>query len=332
MTAGCATATQLSVIIVNFCQWQNTARLTKQLRHSDVARSDTAEIVIIDNHSPPHPLRDRISKVRGVKLLSNPRNLGFAEAVNRGCRESSGEWVLLLNPDVTVGDGFLDDVQKLMDSLENSPTLGVLGFQLRNADGTPQASTGPFPTFSRTLRGLIRPRSRRKCQHQNGTHRQRVDWVTGGCLLVRRECLQDLNGLDERYFLYYEDVDFCRRATERGWAVAYEPNLSVRHHSPLHSRAVPAPLRLITRHALMMYAAVHWPRWQAKLLGMLISMEARVRSLASTTAQSPTWQSLRMLPAEILARQNFAVAERIRGAAVTLDRFAAAQDRSDAAD
>jgi GT2 family glycosyltransferase len=104
-----------------------------------------------------------------------------------------------------------------------------------------------------------------------------VPWVTGCCLLVRRECLEQLSGLDEDYFLYYEDVDLCRRAWAKGWTVWYEPALQVVHHQPLHGRPVPSALRVVTRHALMTYGSKHWPRWQFHLLAKIVLTEARIR-------------------------------------------------------
>jgi hypothetical protein len=96
-------------------------------------------------------------------------------------------------------------------------------------------------------------------------------------LLVRRECWDDLRGLDGDFFLYYEDVDLCRRAGERGWSVWYDPAVSIVHHRPLHLRRVPAHLRLFTRHALLTYARKHWPAWQTRLLGGIVKLESMVR-------------------------------------------------------
>jgi GT2 family glycosyltransferase len=104
-----------------------------------------------------------------------------------------------------------------------------------------------------------------------------VDWATGCCLLIRRDCWEQLGGLDPDYFLYYEDVDFCRRARERGWVVAYEPTPSAVHHHPLHGRSVPPHLRLVTRHALLTYGFKHWPAWQARLLAGVVAVEASAR-------------------------------------------------------
>jgi GT2 family glycosyltransferase len=198
--------------------------------------------------------------------------------VNEGCRLSRGDWLLLLNPDVTLSDGFLDGVLALMDRLpEEDPSAGIVGFHLRNGDSTYQGSVGPFPTLASTLRRLLLPRERRKYSSPCLDQPARVAWATGCCLLVRRECLDQVGGLDEQFFLYYEDVDLCRRAQDRGWSVRYEPCLRVVHHRPLHGRAVSAPLRVITRHALLVYAAKHWPRWQFWILAGLIRREAWLR-------------------------------------------------------
>jgi len=108
-----------------------------------------------------------------------------------------------------------------------------------------------------------------------------VDWATGCCLLIRRACWRQLGGLDPDYFLYYEDVDFCHRARAAGWAVAYEPSPSAIHHSPLHGRAVPPHIRLVTRHALLTYARKHWPAWQTNALAGVVCVEAWARRAAA---------------------------------------------------
>jgi GT2 family glycosyltransferase len=269
---------RLTVVIVNYHQWENTAALTSRLRCSQCLRNGTAEIVIVDNHSPPHPLAARLRRRPGVSLRRWGRNRGFARAVNEGCRLGQGEWLLLLNPDMTVGAHFLDDVLALATRVTSAePRTGIIGFALKNSDGSPQLSSGLFPTLVRTLTSLALPRARRKYQAVSVDHRCQVEWVTGCCLLVRRECLESLGGLDEDYFLYYEDVDLCRRARARGWSVWYEPARAAVHHNPLHSRAVPPALRLITRHSLLTYGLKHWPRWQVRVLASIVRLESWAR-------------------------------------------------------
>ena len=322
---------QLSVVVVNFCQWRNTARLTRQLRRSEAVRRGAAEIVIVDNRSPHSRLAGRLARLSGVSVVKASENQGFAKAVNQGSGRSRGEWVLLLNPDVTVPPGFLDDV---LDAAQRwparDPAAGVVGFALRHRDGSRQASCGGFPTLSSTLRGLLRPRAKRKCQHQPEVGRRPVPWVTGGCLLARRDCFTTLGGLDERFFLYYEDVDFCRRAAEAGWGVWHDPALRVTHHFPLHERQVPPPLRLVTRHALLTYAGKHWPGWQTRLLGRLVWAEAAIQQARANwrgdAAGARCFGLLRGLVGDLRHGRADVAASRVRQAARLLDPIAAAQD------
>jgi N-acetylglucosaminyl-diphospho-decaprenol L-rhamnosyltransferase len=335
----------VSVVIVNFCQWRNTARLVGQLRRSVVMRTGAADVVVVDNHSPFHPVVRKLEKCRGVSVRRFSRNLGFARGVNRGVadparpRDGRGraaarpasDWVLLLNPDVTVEDGFLDDVVTFLGKLAAAdPATGVVGFRLRNRDGSSQASSGPFPTLARTLGGIFRPRSRRKCTHRPEPTRQPVDWVTGGCLLVRRDCFRRVGGLDESFFLYYEDVDFCRRAAAAGWGVWFDPSLEVTHHWPLHLRRVPAPLRVMTRHALLTYARKHWTGWRARAMSAVVWAEAAARQAwANVRADwdaARCYGQLRRLVADVAAGRDREARRRIRFAAAFLDPVGAEQD------
>jgi GT2 family glycosyltransferase len=278
-SAPAAVTPQLSVVIVNYHQWPNTRDLVQKLRASPQFAA-AAEIVIVDNHSPEHPILPRLHRLSGVSLRRWRRNRGFARAVNEGVRLSRGAWMLLLNPDVTVSRAFLDQVMALTQRLATEePTAGVVGFQLCNPDGSRQLSTGRFPTLAGTLTRLLLPRSRRKYTVPPLDRRSRVDWLTGCCLLIHRACWQQMGGLDASFFLYYEDVDFCRRARAAGWSAWYEPSLSIVHHHPLHARSVPAHLRLITRHALLTYAGKHWRGWQARVLAGIVGGEAWLRRL-----------------------------------------------------
>ena len=157
-----------------------------------------------------------------------------------------------------------------------------------------------------------------------------VAWATGGCLLIRRDCFQTLDGFDNRFFLYYEDVDLCKRAKEAGFEVWYSPDVAAIHHWPLHSRPVPAPLRLITRHALLHFARTNWPRWQAWTLGRIVRLEAKLRSLwadrAGNHIAASFYRQLKRLVLDLETGRTDKIIERIEAAAEHLAAVAAAQD------
>jgi GT2 family glycosyltransferase len=266
------------VVIVNYCQWSQTAALVRQILTDPEAPPDAIEVVVVDNHSPGDPIVPRFRRMNGVSLRRWKRNRGFAAAVNEGCRLSQGQWFLVLNPDVVLGKDFLGRTLRLIDRLPAiRPRAGILGFRLLDQTGSWQRSTGHDPNLLGTLARLVLPRARRKYNSPPNDRATTVPWVTGCCVLIRRECMRQLGGFDEQFFLYYEDVDFCRRARRLGWSVWYEPALHAVHRHPLHSRSVPAHLRVLTRHALLVYARKHWPNWQFRWLGRLVAAEAWLR-------------------------------------------------------
>jgi GT2 family glycosyltransferase len=310
-------APSLSVVLVNYRQWESTSRLIDQLSDASSFQAGQSEVVLVDNHSPPHRLLSRLRRREGVSLRRWQRNFGFARAVNEGVRLSQGEWLLLLNPDMSVPPGFLDDVLALTQRLDDEPRTGIVGLSLRDSDGRPQPSTGPFPTFLGTLARLVLPRRWRKYNLIRSGNE--VDWVTGCCLLVRRQVLREVGGLDASFFLYYEDVDLCRRARQRGWIVRQEPGLFAFHHDPLHARAVSPHLRLLTRHSLLTYAAKHWAGWQSRWLARIVRLEAWVRQLlAGRRKDEIAGRWMERLGELALAMQHgrFSVARRILDRAV----------------
>src|SRR5437870_948325 len=134
---------RLSVVVVNYRQWDETETLVRHLQNAASVQRGDAEIVIVDNHSPRHPVIKRLRRQPNVSLRRWQQNRGFARAVNEGCRLSQGRWFLLLNPDVTVPKGFLEGLVALADRLDKEePRTGVVGFDLRNSDGTRQFSSG----------------------------------------------------------------------------------------------------------------------------------------------------------------------------------------------
>ena len=322
----------LSAVVVNYCQWGNTARLARQLLSSEIADSGTAEVVVVDNHSPSHKAVPRLRRTLGVSVRRFGRNFGFARAVNEGARLGRGEWLLVLNPDMSVPPNFLDDVHRAIERADvSAEKIGVIGFKLEHSDGSPQHSCGEFPTLAGTLRGLFLPRAERKCHAVDADGPTAVPWLTGCCLLVRRDCLEEVGGMDEEFFLYYEDVDFCRRAGVAGWRVEFDPSVTLTHHAPLHKRKVTPALRLMTRHGLLTYACKHWSPAERGVLAVIVWAEAWARQFwalfRGDRAAAGVFGRLRRVVADRLGDRHERVAVHLKAVSGQLRKPAMAGDK-----
>jgi GT2 family glycosyltransferase len=306
-----ATTPLVSIVIVNYRRWEETAHLVEQLLGVAHIHRDHLEIIIVDNASPRHPLEERLRSFERVRIVRLEQNCGFSAGVNAGFKLSKAPWLMVLNPDVVLCPGFADflcaAVRDVDEDAAHGAPIGIVGFRLRNRDGTTQLSTGLFPSLSRMILGLLKPRKTRKYIVPNGTERQKVPWVTGSCMLIRRECMTQLEGFDESYFLYYEDVDLCRRAMEKGWAVCYEPMLEAVHLDPLQNRPLTEPMRAITRHASLTYFRKHLSGWQFWGLAQIIRTEAVLRqtwlALRGRTQDARICKQLRRLCTDLLQHQ-----------------------------
>jgi GT2 family glycosyltransferase len=234
----------------------------------------------------------------GVRLVARRENGGFAAGVNTGWRASRSPWLLVLNPDVEAEARLLRQVLARASQLEAEGhlTTGIVGFGLRNPDGSRQPSVGAFPHLARTVWEQLIPRSRRKYQAGWRVRPGRVPWVTGACVLLSARMLDTLGGMDEDFFLYYEEVALCRAATQRGWPVEYDPGVEVVHLRPLQNRPICPKMRVITRHSKLLYFRKHLPLWQFLCLSWIVSAEARVRGCWSRvqgrTVEVRAWRTI----------------------------------------
>jgi GT2 family glycosyltransferase len=221
---------ELSIVIVNW----NTRDLLTQCLDSIYAHPPDCEFAIwvVDNASSDGSAQMVGARFPNVRLIKNRENLGFARANNQALRASTGLYLLLLNPDTEVSANALTQLVKY---LQNHPKVGIAGANLINADGTYQSSFASFPTLLSELlnaTGLMRWFYRSRISIRESTDNsqvQSVDWVSGACLLVRRQAFEEVGLLDEEYFLYGEEMDWCYRMKRHGWQVSHLPSARVIH-------------------------------------------------------------------------------------------------------
>jgi GT2 family glycosyltransferase len=231
----------LSVIVVSYNSAAFLPACLESLRRG--ARRAVHEVLVVDNASrdgtPELLRRDH----PGVRLLANPDNRGFARAANQGFREARGRHLLLLNPDAELGEAAADLCVAYLDAHADA---GVVGARVLNPDGSLQRAcrrSVPTPMVSLfRLGGLGRlfprhPAARAyNLEDADSGLTMDVDAVSGSFLMVRREALERAGGMDERYFLYAEDIDFCMAVKRAGYRVVYYPEAVAVHHKGASSR------------------------------------------------------------------------------------------------
>ena len=238
----------------------------------------TVEVWVVDNGSVDGSADVVRGAFPGVHLLVNDCNPGFAVANNRAIARSAGRYLLLLNPDTEVVGEALTTLLRYMDA---HPEVGVAGPQLRYPDGTLQSSRRRFPTpltgfLESTLLQQWFPRNRWLGRYymldtpDDAT--TEVDWLVGAALMVRRAAIEQAGLLDEGYFMYSEEMEWCRRIKARGWRIVYLPAATVVHHEGRSSEQVVAARHIYFQTSkLRYYAQVHGSRWALALRTFLLA-------------------------------------------------------------
>jgi N-acetylglucosaminyl-diphospho-decaprenol L-rhamnosyltransferase len=224
----------LSIIIVSF----NTKDVLKKCLES---LPSLAEIIVIDNGSKdgsPEMIKEfRKSKQPKIKLVENKENLGFARAVNQGIRLSQGNFVLLLNSDIIVK---ARAIEKMKSFAQKSPQAGVIGGRLLNPDGSIQGSCFRLPTLIRIIKEFYFNGEPVLSKYAPvGERPLEVEAVQGAVFLIPRKVLRKVGFLDERYFMYFEDLAYCRQVRKAGFKVYYLPEAEFIHFHGQSGRQIP---------------------------------------------------------------------------------------------
>lgn len=226
----------ISIIIVNFNSLTKTLRCIESIKKSDF-KSLSYEIIVVDNNSSEADISVLKNQYPGVTLLKSEINLGMGGGNNFGARQARGEFIVILNPDTYLNDLSLF---RLYDYLKNHSEAGLAAPKLLYPDGSLQYTCLRFPKFylpliRRTFFGKFAKEKINYFTMSDFDHMsiKEVDWVQGSCFMVKTDLFNKVGGFDERYFMYFEDTDFCRKIWNEGYKVIYLPEAVVVHD---HSR------------------------------------------------------------------------------------------------
>lgn len=223
----------VSILIVNYRAYTELACCLDSLQRF---LGDDVDVIVVDHVSEPAATADLIRRFPWIRLIEVSTNPGFAAGVNRAARAAKGRYLLLLNPDCIV-DG--DVARPMARWLDAHPHVRASGALVREVDGSVQASARRFPDVTTAFAGRTswlsqvwpaNPWSRRNLvTRQVSGDPIEVDWVSGACLMVRRDAFEAVGGMDEGFFLYWEDADLCFRLKRAGWSTVYNPVVGITH-------------------------------------------------------------------------------------------------------
>ncbi len=221
---------KISVITVTY----NSERTIKECLESIKKFSPESEIIVVDNGSNDRTLEIIESIGKKIKLIETGENLGFSKANNLGAKDAIGDYLVFLNPDaILTKNGDLESLKKI---LEKNPQYAILGPKLIYPDNALQPKARNLPTVFRAfeeyvlgLRGaysFYEPKCQNFCE---------VESVNGACMIIRKELFNSIGGFDEKYFMYYEELDLCRKLRKLGKKIGFAPEAVVIHAEGISS-------------------------------------------------------------------------------------------------
>ncbi|HID89507.1 MAG TPA: glycosyltransferase family 2 protein [Anaerolineae bacterium] len=220
----------VSVIVIS---WNTRALLEQCLRSVYGTAGDlVVEVIVVDNGSTDGSVEMVRERFPQARLMVNRENVGFARANNQAMAVAQGRYFLLLNSDAVLRPGAL---KAMVDLMGADPRVGIAGGRLMNPDGSFQASFMDFPTLWAEILLMIKLHPLLRSPYfpsyppAESEEVREADWVPGACMLVRREVWKEVGGLDETYFMYSEEVDWCWRVGRAGWRIYYTPEAEIVH-------------------------------------------------------------------------------------------------------
>ncbi|MEN6384940.1 MAG: glycosyltransferase family 2 protein [Phycisphaerales bacterium] len=295
---------ELSIIIVNW----NGSEITKQCLTSiyEQTRQISFEVIVVDNGSSDSSCEMIEKYFPQVRIIANRENRGFAAANNQGILEAKGDFLLLLNNDTIILDHALE---KIIAVAKETPQAGVLGCKVLNADMTQQSSCFRFPSLlNLTLAAMhldtFFPKhnffGRERYAKVNWNKITEVDVVSGCFMLVRREAYEKTGVLDERFFMYAEETDWCLRFRQNGWKVLYAPYGEIIHLGGASSKKNKGPMALQLKGSILLFIKKHRSRLSYSTACLIVSLYFILRAFFLFNANCCKGSFLSLLGADYL--------------------------------
>jgi GT2 family glycosyltransferase len=263
----------LSILIVNWNTRERTLACINSIRR--FAPGTEVQVIVIDNASEDGSVEAFRAAGADIEIIENRENAGFGRANNAGLQLARGRIVLFLNSDTEITATTIPD---LLGEFEAHPEVAAFGCRILGYDGVPQHSVRGFPTlgaylYSDTLLGalgLFRASHDRYRRKQFDFDKwQLIEVAMGAALAVRREVVQQMEGFDPRFFMYFEEADLCRRIHDAGYGLAYSPVPVVYHVGGASSSRSKARMMLVIRQSMFKYFRKHEPAWKIRMFSIV---------------------------------------------------------------
>lgn len=261
----------VSAIVLNTWAGRKTVACVRNLQKQTLVKD--MDIFVVDNHSQDDSIgtiRNNLKTMNNVKIVETHKNLGFGGGYGLGIRHAQGRYILINNPDKLLEPTGIEQMVKVMEA---DPNIGIIAPRLiHEEDGTVRSSARAFPrpldvVIKRTALSRIFPhRVRRYLAESNDAHMRDVDWVVGGCFMIRADLMNELNGFDPRFFLFFEDIDLCRRTWNAGKRVVYMPTVTATDRKRRFSEmpALQMPLNKVGRAHIASAIKYFW-KWRNEM-------------------------------------------------------------------
>jgi len=285
-----APARSVDVVVVTYNPGQTLAQfLAAVARQGEVV----ASVTVVDNASTDDAAVRQVAEASGARWLAMGRNAGYGSAANAGAALGEAPWVALCNSDIELHDGAL---AALVVAGEAEARVGAVGPCILEPDGSVYPSARPLPGLAlgvgHAVFGHVWPGNPWTARYRVGreavTGVADVGWLSGACVVVRRAALDQVAGFDERYFMFFEDVDLGRRLAQAGWLRRWVPDAVVTHLGGHTWRANPEPMIRAHHASARRYVAAAYPGWWRAPVRLALNAGLRAREKAVVRGQART--------------------------------------------